>query len=81
MTRKDAKRQLEYVRGLRIRLLGDRVLQDVAWKAAVLLGWPDTFDTGYVALTQLHADALITLDRRLAGAVKDLATVAPVEAL
>ena len=25
MTRKDAERQLEYVRGLRIRLLGDRV--------------------------------------------------------
>ena len=42
MTRKDAERQLEYVRGLRIRLLGDRVLQNVAWKAAVLLGWPDT---------------------------------------
>ena len=57
MTRKDAERQLEYVRGLRIRLLGDRVLQNVAWKAAVLLGWPDTFDAEYVALTQLHADA------------------------
>jgi predicted nucleic acid-binding protein len=83
MTRKEAERQLEYVRGLRIplRLLGDRVLQNVAWKAAVLLGWPDTFDAEYVALTQLHADALITLDRQLAGAVKDLVTVAPIEAL
>ncbi len=49
MTRKDAERHLEYVRGLRIRLLGDRVLQNVAWKAAVLLGWPDTFDAEYVA--------------------------------
>ena len=65
----------------RIRLLGDRVLQDVAWKAAVLLGWPDTYDAEYVALTQLHADALITLDRQFAGAVKDLVTVAPIEAL
>jgi hypothetical protein len=37
MTRKDAKRQLNYVRGRRIRLLGDRVLQEVAWKAAGLL--------------------------------------------
>jgi predicted nucleic acid-binding protein len=81
MTRKDAERQLEYVRGLRIRLLGDRVLQNVAWKAAVLLGWPDTFDAEYVALTQLHADALITLDPQIAGAVKDLVTVAPIEAL
>jgi predicted nucleic acid-binding protein len=81
MTRKDAERQLEYVRGLRIRLLGDRVLQNVAWKAAVLLGWPDTFDAEYVALTQLHADALITLDRQLAHTVKDLVTVAPIETL
>jgi hypothetical protein len=50
-------------------------------KAAVLLGWPDTFDAEYVALTQLHADALITLNRQLADAVKDLVTVAPIEAL
>jgi predicted nucleic acid-binding protein len=81
MTRKDAERQLEYVRGLRIRLLGDRVLQNVAWKAVGLLGWPDTFDAEYVALTQLHADALITLDRQLADAAKDLVTIAPIEAL
>ena len=60
LTRRDAGRQLGYVRGLRIRLLGDRVLQGVAWKAAGLLGWPDTFVAEYVALTQLHADALIT---------------------
>ncbi len=26
------------------------------------LDWPDTFDAEYVALTQLQADALITLD-------------------
>jgi predicted nucleic acid-binding protein len=81
MTRKDAERQLDYVRGLRIRLLGDRVLQNVAWKVAGLLRWPDTFDAEYVALTQLHADALITLDRQLAHAVQDLVTVAPIEAL
>ena len=81
MTRKEAERQLEYVRALRIRLLGDRVLQNVAWKAAGLLGWADTLDAEYVALTQLHADALITLDRQLARAVKDLVPVAPIEAL
>jgi hypothetical protein len=34
-----------------------------------------------VALTQLHADALITLNRQLARAVKDLVTVEPIEAL
>jgi predicted nucleic acid-binding protein len=81
MTRKDAEQQLDYVRGLRIRLLGDRVLQNVAWKAAILLGWPDTFDAEYVALTQLHADALITLDQRLSDEVKSLVTVASIDAL
>lgn len=40
MTQKDAERRLDYVRGLRIRLLGDRVLQGVAWKVADQLGWP-----------------------------------------
>jgi predicted nucleic acid-binding protein len=81
IVKKDAERRLNYVRGLRIRLLGDRVLQSVAWKVADQLGWSDTFDAEYVALTQLQADALITLDRKLAHAVKDLVAVAPIEAL
>jgi predicted nucleic acid-binding protein len=81
MTKTDADRRLRYVRGLRIRLLGDRVLQSVAWRVADQLGWPDTFDAEYIALTQLQADALITLDRQLAHAVRQLVTVAPIEAL
>jgi predicted nucleic acid-binding protein len=81
MAKKDAERRLSYVRRLRIRLLGDRVLQNAAWKVADQLGWPDTFDAEYVALTQLHANALITLDQKLAHAVKDLVAVAPIEAL
>ncbi len=81
MTKRDADRVLNYVRGLRIRLLGDRVLQNVAWKVATQLGWPDTFTAEYVALTQLQADAFITLDPQLARSVKHLVTTAPIEAL
>jgi predicted nucleic acid-binding protein len=81
MTKQGADQRLNYVRGLRIRLLGDRVLQNAAWKVAEQLGWSDTFDAEYVALTQLQADALITLDGQLAHAVKDLVIVAPIEAL
>jgi predicted nucleic acid-binding protein len=81
MTKKDADQWLSYIRGLRIRLLGDRVLQNVAWNVADRLGWPDTLDAEYVALTQLHADALITLDRQLARAARELVTVAPIDAL
>jgi predicted nucleic acid-binding protein len=81
MTKQGADQRLNYVRGLRIRLLGDRVLQNAAWKVAEQLGWSDTFDAEYVALTQLQADALITLDGQLAHAVKDVVSVAPIEAL
>ncbi len=81
MTKKDAEQRLNYVRALRLRLLGDRVLQSVAWEVADQLGWSDTFDAEYVALTQLHADALVTLDGQLADAVKDVVSVAPIEAL
>jgi predicted nucleic acid-binding protein len=81
LTRKDAERRLDYVRGLRIRLLGDRVLQSVAWKLAEQLGWPDTLDAEYLALTQLQADAFITLDPNLARVAKGVVAIAPVEAL
>lgn len=81
VTRKEANHQLSYVRGLRIRLLGDRVLQEVAWKIADELAWSDTFDAEYVALTQLQGDAFITLNKKLAAAVEGVVTVAPLGVL
>jgi predicted nucleic acid-binding protein len=81
LTKQEAEQQLNYVRHLQIRLLGDRVLQSVAWKIADQRGWPDTLDAEYVALTQLQADALITLDAELAAVARNLVTVAPFEAL
>lgn len=81
MTKADAERHLDHVRGLRIRLLGDRVLQSVAWKVADQLGWPDTLAAEYVALTQLQADALVTGDAVLADAARHLVAVEPVEIL
>lgn len=32
------------------------MLQSVAWQVADQLGWSNTYDAEYVALTQLHAD-------------------------
>jgi predicted nucleic acid-binding protein len=81
LTKKSADGSLDYLRGLRIRLLGDRVLQSTAWKVAEGLGWPDTFDAEYIALTLLQADALITLDNRLALAATGLVTVATIDEL
>jgi predicted nucleic acid-binding protein len=81
LTEPDARARLDHVRGLRIRLLGDRMMQGVAWTVADQLGWSDTLDAEYIALTRLQADAFVTLDRDLAHAVRDLVTVAPFEAL
>lgn len=81
VTKRDAERQLDHIRGLRIRLLGDRVLQRVAWKVADQLGWADTFVAEYVALTQLQADAFVTLDSDLARSVENVVPVAPFEDL
>jgi predicted nucleic acid-binding protein len=77
LERSAADAHLEYVRGLRIRLLGDRVLQRVAWSTADRLGWTDTLDAEYLALTHLQADAFVTLDAELAAAAAKVVGVAP----
>jgi predicted nucleic acid-binding protein len=81
VAKKEADRQLNYLRGLKIRLLSDRVSQATAWRIADQLGWPDTYEAEYLAVTQLQADAFVTLDKRLADAVKGVVTLAPVEVL
>ena len=81
LTRRDADQALTYVRGLRLRLLGDRVLQNVAWEVAQTLGWADTYAAEYVALTRLQADAFVTLDQGMARSVKELVRVAPMDEL
>jgi predicted nucleic acid-binding protein len=45
------------------------------------LGWASTYDAEYVALTQLQADAFITLDAELARSVKGIVTLASIDAL
>ena len=64
-----------------IRLLGDAVLRRTAWKLAEQLGWPETYDAEYVALTQLQADALVTLDAELARRVEGIVPTATIDAL
>ena len=81
LTKKEAEGQLDYLRGLRMRLLGDRVLQSVAWQVAAELGWQDTLTAEYIALTQLQADAFITLDAQLARAVEGRVPIAAYDAL
>jgi predicted nucleic acid-binding protein len=64
-----------------IRLLGDAVLRRLAWKLADQLGWGGTYDAEYLALTQLQADAFVTLDKELARRAKEVVAVATIAAL
>jgi indolepyruvate ferredoxin oxidoreductase alpha subunit len=69
------------INSMRVRFLGDKVLQRTAWKVAEALGWATTYDAEFVALTQLQADAFVTSDRDLTRAVSGLVQTATPDAL
>jgi len=69
------------INSLKVRFLGDKVLQRTAWRVADQLGWETTLDAEFVALTQLQADAFVTSDGELARAVSGLVETAPTDAL
>jgi predicted nucleic acid-binding protein len=73
--------RLARIQAMSIRLLGDAVLRRRAWDLAERLGWAETYDAEYVALTQLQADALVTLDAELARRVEGVVPTATIEAL
>jgi predicted nucleic acid-binding protein len=66
---------------LKVRFLGDKVLQRTAWRVAEQLGWETTSDAEFVALTQLQADAFVTSNRELARAASGLVETATIDAL
>jgi predicted nucleic acid-binding protein len=76
-----ARERLARIGRLPIRLLGDAVLRRRAWELADQLGWASTYDAEYVALTQLQADALITLDMDLARRVRGIVVMASIDEL
>lgn len=69
------------INSLKVRFLGDKVLQQTAWRVADQLGWETTIDAEFVALTQLQADAFVTSDSELAQAVSGLVETVTIEAL
>ena len=76
-----ARERLAWIGKLPIRLLGDGVLRRRAWEIADRLGWSSTYNAEYVALTQLRADALVTLDEELASSVKGIVATASIDEL
>jgi predicted nucleic acid-binding protein len=80
-TRAEARELLDRITTMRIRLLGDRVSRATAWRIAEELDWDDTADAEYVAVAQLQADALVTLDAELAKRIEGIVPLAPFSAL
>ena len=76
-----ARDRLTRIGKMPIRLLGDAVLRRRAWDLADQLGWASTYNAEYVALTQLQADAFVTLDAKLARSVKGIIATASIDAL
>jgi predicted nucleic acid-binding protein len=76
-----ARERLTRIGKMPIRLLGDAVLRRRAWEVADQLGWAATYDAEYVALTQLQADAFVTLDAELARRVEGIVATASIDAL
>ena len=76
-----ARDQLARIGRMPIRLLGDAVLRRRAWEIADRLGWPSTYTAEYLALTQLQADAFVTLDAELAVHAREVVRIASFEEL
>ena len=81
LTAEAALERLERVSAIKIRLLGDAVLRRNAWRFADELGWAETYDAEYLALTKLQADAFVTLDEDLARRAAEVVPTATIDAL
>ena len=77
----EALGRITRINSLKVRFLGDKVLQRSAFRIADRLGWETTDDAEFVALTQLQADAFVTSDMDLARTVSGLVKTASIDAL
>ena len=78
---REALRLHERLTELKVRLLNDRVSRRTAWNLARAHGWSSLRDAEYLALVTLQADALVTVDERLAALAAGLVEVRPVVVL
>jgi predicted nucleic acid-binding protein len=66
---------------IKMRLLGDRVSRRTAWQLARQRDWDTLRDAEYLAVARLQADALVTVDPRLAATARDTVAVAAIDDL
>jgi predicted nucleic acid-binding protein len=71
----------ERITETKIRTLADRVSRRTAWNLARAHDWETVRDAEYLALVTLQADALVTIDERLAALAAGLVPLVPVDEL
>lgn len=81
LTDEQALEQHERLTELKMRLLGDRVSRHTAWRIAREHNWETIYEAEYIAVAQLQADALITIDRGLAAKAESIVPLAGLEGL
>lgn len=81
MTEARALEHHERLTTMKLRLLNDRVSRRVAWNIARAKGWDSVRDAEYLAVAKLQADALVTIDEKLAAAAEGIVRVAQFEEL
>ena len=80
-TEAEALRLQDRLTEVKMRLLGDRVSRRTAWRIARERGWDAIGYAEYLAVTQLQADALVTIDESLAHRADGIVPFASLEAL
>ncbi len=74
-----AREHLARIGKMPIRLLGDAVLRRRAWDLADQLGWASTYEAEYLALTQLQADAFVTMEAKLVRKIRGVVPIASID--
>jgi predicted nucleic acid-binding protein len=80
-TEADALQLHERLTEVKMRLLGDRVSRRTAWQIARERGWDAIGVAEYLAVAQLQADALVTVDESLARRADGIVPLASLDAL
>lgn len=80
LTTKQVRELLDTLARQSVRLLGDRVSRRRAFDLAIELDVPSSV-AEYLAVTQLQADAFITVDTELADKVRHAVALAPIDVL
>jgi hypothetical protein len=80
-TERDGLAVLRRIAGMPMRVLGDRVSRQTAWRIAADLDRDDPGLAEYLAVATLQADALVALDPELLAAAEGVVDLAPVSVL